>query len=156
MNLRILTIAFALISTLSAATPSAEKVFPYGQFKGHPVQLVVLPDSRVMLRVGFSPSPVYDTPNEQDEALTYLKQEVIRITSAGRPLAVDGSGYLLNFQSGHPIWGPSRSIGSKGDNFHNLLFAEHAVIVGNEIRAMGTKEVEGYDGYTLWPKPPRK
>src|SRR5579862_8281209 len=121
MNLRILTIAFTLISALSAATPSAEKVFPYGQFKGHPVQLVLLSDSRVILRVGFSPSPVYDTSNEQDEALAYLKQEVTRITSAGRPLAVDGSGYLLNFQSGHPIWGPSHSIGSEGGNFHNLL-----------------------------------
>jgi len=141
---------FACSSNVSKATAGQkEVVVEYSTFQNHPVEMVYDPnDGRVELRIRFNGS---DSSLLRDDGyLDFLKQEVLRITSASQPVALGKSGYKFRFLGGHPIWAPYDGMYIT-QNYSCLSFAEGGSITADKvIQARGSKEVHGYDGYALW------
>lgn len=135
------------LASLSAAAPAEQDVVvTYGTLDNRPVELVYEPSTRrVILRVSLAS---YSDATNKDSVLEYLKQQVQKIARPGNSVAL-GNGYRFTYTGGHPIWGPHSEHGP-GYDYSCLMFAENARLVGKEITAGGTKQVQGWDGYRLW------
>lgn len=150
-----IAIAFVLVFSLltilhsgnadQAAEPDAGKelVVPYGEWDLRPVELVVTDNGRVMLRVWYGR---YEFP--PDEALVYLRAEVLRLTAGDKPVAVADSRFRLRI-SGPPIWGPHMSMGPAG-YAKVLFFAEHAHIGEDGLISAWGDPNQVYNGYKEW------
>src|SRR4030042_5542111 len=132
---------------LKAAKPP-EVVIEYATFEGHPVEMVFDPnDGDVILRLRFSGDDhLFDV---SDKWLAFLKDEVLRLTSADQSVVLGNSEYRLFFLGGHPIWGPYTGWYVE-HNYKCLCFAERGSIRRKTIYAYGAGDVKDWNGYKDW------
>lgn len=117
-------------------------IINYGEYKGNPLELVydsVSKDLRVRVLTS------YDM-NAEDSALTFLKMEVIKMTTGIKTFQLGESGYTFHFSGGYPTWGPYGSLGP--DYFYKcLLFSRNTTIKGKDIYVWGSKQKDYYYPY---------
>lgn len=153
MKLHVLRTAFALIlgtATLGMAqTPQRhDTIINYGQFKGHPVQLV-FDGNRVTLRVRLDDGADATKTIPQDDAFAYLRDEVVKRLATGKSVHIAPSGFVFTYTGGHPLWGPYTAHYQEG-HFACLEFAENGTVIGKEIYGGGRSNFVDYDGYKFW------
>jgi hypothetical protein len=158
MNLRTLTSVFVLVITSLCCVAAAssqtlsyqtEAVFDYGTFNGHDVQLVLMPKENKMLLRVVLPNAGALSPRNTDEALDYLKREVLRITSTTRQIPLDHNGNSFVWEGGHPLWAPYSQV-SPDVSFMCLAFGRNGKFLPHKIQAGGFPSSGYYNGYKEW------
>lgn len=151
MNLRILITMVVLVlfpvPGFSAKASHSETVIQYGQFNGHPIQLVYEPQTRTLILRVIAPDAPDGIPKADDPNLVFLKREAERLGLAKKPIQLGKTPYHFVYGDGYLLWIPYQ-MSDGGDKFVCLMFADAATVVGHNIKGNGAKEIPpdwGYD-----------
>ena len=122
----------------------------YSEFQGKFVGLEINPNKgRISLYVYTRYGNNYKETISGDDALNFLRNEVLRFVSEDGPVKLGDSDFMIEFQGKHPIWAPHTSFTKLGE-IKYLYFAENTRLDGNTIVVQGNDEAGPYDGYKLW------
>lgn len=142
------TLAFVLVGLLLVVFSSGlvfaqtvpvqqDTVIPYTKYRGYPVELVITPDGKAVIRMKLSGGERLHS----DEALSFLRAQ-IRALTVMRPRAIGDTENVLVYRGGYPIWGPYTGMYEDG-TYECLQFAENAKVTGHLVTMEGTAERRG-------------
>jgi len=135
------------IETKTSLESNTKLIIPYRNYNDIPVELVYYKEKeRLSLRIAVTNNL------STDEALNFLKEEVIKIFLSSEDLKIENSSYIIKCYGGYPLWGPYCTTSIINDNYKYyqcLLFSENITFIDNCIYIRGSSKNSNYYPYTI-------
>lgn len=124
------TLLFTVLVSSSEAGQSLVFSLAYTNLDGRPAS-IVLDVTRGILSLKVKPASAVEFDVQDKDALRFLKNEVIRLTSSTNVIALT-NGYSIKFTGGYPIWKPGL-VNQKDGIYQGLVFGDRAWLTTNNV-----------------------